>query len=275
MTTQELIEFAVLDALALLDEEERADFERTLRAASPEVQAHVRREQTRFSRIEDWLPDVTPPAGLRAAVLEAVRKAMAEQRSRAPARAGRLAPPLFPSSRVSPVWRVASVGMLAAALVFGATTLELRGQFEELGRHLRSNALADGLLSKGYGRRWLELDMDPEVTHVYFAPASEEAPRATAKLLAKPGGAPVILCQNLPPLEPGRQYQVVVLDDAGRVVQQVGSFAATGYLLSGAELEVEVAVSAAARIAVIAPGEASMPVEKRAVLMASRVRPPA
>ena len=77
MKTQELIELAVLDAMGLLDEAEREAFEAGFSSASPAVQAQVRREQTRLCLSEALLPDEEPPAGLRALVVEAVRKAMA------------------------------------------------------------------------------------------------------------------------------------------------------------------------------------------------------
>src|SRR5688572_23634462 len=113
MTTQELIELAVLDAMGLLDEEEREAFDGAFGAAAPAVQAQVRREQTRISLSQDLLPDVEPPAGLRSLVLEAVRKAMgqpAERRHRH-ARLGMLT--LMPARQVSPMWRAASVGFAA------------------------------------------------------------------------------------------------------------------------------------------------------------------
>lgn len=82
MSLQELIELAILDAMGLLDEREQASFESAFRTASPSIQAQVRREQTRLSRIEALLPDVTPPAGLRAAVLAAVREQIATAQRR-------------------------------------------------------------------------------------------------------------------------------------------------------------------------------------------------
>lgn len=76
MTTQELIEMASLDALGMLDADERAEFEAAFRAASPAVQSQVRREQKRFSSADHLLPDVDPPAGLKFKVLSAVREAI-------------------------------------------------------------------------------------------------------------------------------------------------------------------------------------------------------
>jgi hypothetical protein len=76
MTTQQLIEMASLDALGMLDADERAEFEAAFRAASPSVQAQVRREQKRFANAEHLLPDVEPPAGLKFRVMSAVRDAI-------------------------------------------------------------------------------------------------------------------------------------------------------------------------------------------------------
>jgi hypothetical protein len=57
MTAYELIEMAVLDALGILDEEERASFERAFAAAAPGLQAQVRAEQARLVDLVDLLPD--------------------------------------------------------------------------------------------------------------------------------------------------------------------------------------------------------------------------
>jgi hypothetical protein len=78
MTSRQLLEYASLDALGLLDDEERRAFDEAFAASPPAVQAQVRREQQRFaSTAEDLLPDVAPPPGLRFRVLSAVREAIA------------------------------------------------------------------------------------------------------------------------------------------------------------------------------------------------------
>ncbi|XOV76882.1 MAG: hypothetical protein ACFHWZ_08725 [Phycisphaerales bacterium] len=76
MTTQEMIEMASLDALGMLDADERAEFEAAFRAASPSVQAQVRREQKRFADAEHLLPEVDPPAGMKFRVMSAIRDAI-------------------------------------------------------------------------------------------------------------------------------------------------------------------------------------------------------
>ena len=128
MRLQQLIELAILDAMGLLDEDEQRSFDSAYRTAAPAVQAQVRREQTRLSRIESLLPAVTPPAGLRAAVLEAVRREILAAEMADPAVVGTL-PQIVKSRGVSAFWRAASVGMAAAAVVLGITTLQMQSNY--------------------------------------------------------------------------------------------------------------------------------------------------
>src|SRR5690606_10201989 len=161
MTTQQMIENAMLDALGLLSEQEQREFERAFWAAAPAVQAHVRREQTRLSRIESLLPKVEPPVDLRAAVIQAVRAAMVAQfaepqveevRARGPI-------PILSSLHVSPVWRAASLGFAAAAAVFGATTLFMWGKYTQVDSQMKSNAFNEALVAQaGTDARAIMLD---------------------------------------------------------------------------------------------------------------------
>lgn len=173
MNTQELIELAVLDATGLLDEQERDAFDAAFAKAAPAIQAQIRREQTRLSMSHDLLPDVEPPAGLRALVLEAVRKAMSmpgRERHRH-ARAMGLA--LVPSRQVSPLWRAASVGFAAAAVVFGVTFLHLKGEFGQLAKAVES----DRLIS----------DMQGAVGSPYVVSLLSDPQTLTRELLTMPG----------------------------------------------------------------------------------------
>src|SRR5258708_2509980 len=128
MNLQQLIELAVLDAMGLLDETEQGQFESGFAGASPQVQAQVRREQTRLSVMDALLPDVSPPAGLRAAVLEAVRRHILAAES-GPALEH---PSMLRSRNVSRFWRTASLGLAAACVVMGYATFELYQRSNEL-----------------------------------------------------------------------------------------------------------------------------------------------
>lgn len=217
MNTQQLIEMAVLDALALLDDEEREDFERSFRSASPDVQAHVRREQTRLCNIESILPDVEPPAGLRAAVLAAVRDEIALERDHAVAgRIGRgaAAVQLLPARRVSPLWRAAAVGLATASVVFGATTLWMKGQLGHIEQTIATfdtNASVDNIL----GQEVVRLVSDASVPKVAFRPVNASFGGSASLHLDNERGKAVVFCNQLPPQEEGRTYTLLLVSDDG------------------------------------------------------------
>jgi hypothetical protein len=225
-STRELIELSLLDIMGLLDEDERGAFERAFTRTSPEVQAHIRREQTRLAHIDFLLPEVEAPAGLRSAVLEAVRRAMSE--TVAEEVPGQLAfmPAMQTSRRVSPLWRAGAVGFATAAVVLGYTTVQLRGWYDGLMNQIRSNQFADETL-KGLGGSFKDLIFNEHIQHVVFKPTSTDVRGEAALLLDTEVGTASLVCINLPAKE-GREYQLVVVSDAGAVKQQLASFVSTG-----------------------------------------------
>src|SRR5262249_53868009 len=133
MKTQELLELAALDALGLLDENERETFDRAFRAAPPALQAQIRREQTRIAG-DDWLlPKVQRPIGLRARVLAAWREAVSAVSNRGRARrlVGSLA--LLPSRGVSPFWRAGAIGCAAATITMGVALFWVQSEYHRFG----------------------------------------------------------------------------------------------------------------------------------------------
>jgi hypothetical protein len=174
MTTHELLELASLDALGLLDDDERADFERGFQAASPALQAQIRREQTRLARAEALLPDVEPAASLRARVLAAVREAIQTVGVR---KGGRLVPTLLPSRGVSPIWRAAAIGSMAAAIIFGFATLRIRSEVTTINKLISANA-TEAEWVREYGARFSDMLDHPETRYVQFARAGGASGRA-------------------------------------------------------------------------------------------------
>jgi hypothetical protein len=235
MTTQELIEFAALDALGLLEPHERDAFEAAFSAATPHVQAHVRREQKRFAvSTEALLPDVEPPAGLRFKVLSAVRDAMKlgsplhVNRERAQANQPMLL--RFWSSAL--MWRVAAIALATATVTLGVVTVNLvsaqqhesnsiAGQAglethrELVAKHGRT--IADILIARRVVSTNLAADADREGgslaahANVYFDPDA---------------GRGALLCRGLPVVNAA--YKVVILDDQGNVLRTLREFDATG-----------------------------------------------
>ena len=140
MKTNELLELASLDAMGLLDPDERDAFERAFESAPPAVQAQVRREQTRLAAFDSVLPQVDPPLGLKAKVLAALRDAMeaVSNRPRADVIASIRAP-----RGVNPLWRVGAIAAAAAAVALAISTLELTREYDDITATAVSNAAID------------------------------------------------------------------------------------------------------------------------------------
>lgn len=227
MTTQEMIENAMLDALGLLSAEEQREFERAFWAADPAVQAHVRREQTRLSRIEALLPKIDPPADLRAAVIQAVRAAMVAQLAEPEAEEtrGRGPIPILSSLHVSPVWRAASLGFAAAAAVFGATTLFMWGKYTEVDSQLRNNAFNEVILAEASGH---SRDITLRHDSVALLRATDDgAGHGEAKLhYHSESGEAVLFFSDLPVID-GGEYAVVLLGSDGEQAE-LHRFESTG-----------------------------------------------
>lgn len=204
MNTQELIELAVLDAMGLLDEQEREAFDGAFDRAAPAIQAQVRREQTRLCLSHDLLPDVEPPAGLRALVIESVRRAMAEPAARRHRHARALGIALVPARQVSPIWRAASVGFAAAALVLGVTFLHLRGRFDELAVAVESDRLLSEMQGAVGSQYVVALLSDPATITRDFVPAAPGA-RGQVRLWAHrmwgEGEEALLAMSNLPKVD--------------------------------------------------------------------------
>lgn len=226
MNTFDLLEMASLDALGLLDPEEREEFELAFRAAPPAVQAQVRREQLRFSQMDGMLPPVEAPLGLRARVLAAVRQAVEQVAGRRVA--GRIgpAPAMRNAGGVHRFWRPAAVGCAAAALVFGFTTLQIRSDFRETSQYAISSAYADHLL-KEYGARFDQTFFDPSTRFVNFHPPASADPnsitRGKATLMFDPVNRRAqLFCKDFP--SSAGEYEVVVVDEAGNTTRAVLTF---------------------------------------------------
>lgn len=220
MNTHELLELAALDALGLLDDDERADFERGFQAAPPALQAQIRREQARMARADGLLPEIDPPASLRARVLAVVRDAIQTVGSR---RSGsRFIPALLPSRGVSPIWRAAAVGSMAAAIVFGFATLRIRTEVVNINNLISSNA-QEAEWVREYGPRFRDLIDNPNTKLVQFNTSGAANP-ALAKgraviLVDSSDGSGLFLSRDLPPSANG--YALVPLGSDGSLGQPI------------------------------------------------------
>ena len=224
MSTHELLELASLDALGLLDPEERDAFELAFRAAAPAVQAQIRREQARFANVEATLPPVEPPLGLRARVLAAVRDAM-QAVAATRAVAGRIFPELRPVTGVSRFWRVAAIGAAAAAVVFGFTTLQMQNDIARINAEVNSNARSD-VFRQQFGARFEQSVFDHGIRFVKFVPSDSSVSGKVFLLLDSAKRKGQLFCKDFAVV--GDDMELVTLDEKGNVLATVCSFRSAG-----------------------------------------------
>jgi hypothetical protein len=213
MTTRDLLEQASLDALGLLDEQERAEYEASFRAADPEIQAQIRREQIRFADLTDLLPPVEAPAGLRARVLAAVRDAIAAVSSpRATGgAAGRIGGPAFAGRMIfntAPVWRAACIGFATATVVLSVFFIWMSQEAHRIQSMITSDNIAE-FLQQNAGPNALEILASENLRDYAFIPAAADYSALSARLLVDPDkGNAVLFCKNLPQIN--GSYRLVI-----------------------------------------------------------------
>jgi hypothetical protein len=229
MTLQELIELAILDAMGLLDEEEQELFEAAFQSAAPAVQSQVRREQTRLSHIDALLPEVAPPAGLRAMVLKAVREEMARATE---TDSGELVVPMIIRSRgVSPGWRAASLGLAAAMLVLTVMMVFFQVQHQRARDQFHQDAFF-AALSEQLGPRFVrDVLFDRDTQRVLFV-ASDPAFKGQASVFVNPEWTSAKFFCHAFQTPDGRTYRLAIIDENDVVVGELTSFTSNGGLLS-------------------------------------------
>jgi len=264
MNTRELLELASLDALGLLDEQERDDFEKAFRLALPEVQAQIRREQLRFADLDRLLPEVEPPPGLRAKVLAAVREAIAAVTASEPvARIGPGAARLLTMVRV---WRAACIGFATASLVLAGFVYEVAQENKSIVQLVASGNTEDEVF-KNFGPKFTEVFFAANKREVVFTPvaADFEGHSPEARLILDPEKkVAVLLCKDLP--RNGAVYTLVLRQDDG-TTKRLREFNATGQY-TGLPLP-SIDHETVERFAILAPADGPNP--GQVILSASQV----
>jgi len=228
MTIRDLLEQASLDALGLLDDEERAEFEAAFRSAPPEIQAQVRREQRRAAELDAILPEVDSPPGLRARVIAAVRKAIADVSTPAAslepvATIGRGG--LWSFTRATPVWRAACIGFATATVVLSGGFAWMRHENRQLAALQSSDQTIEAFQKTTAGARAMEILAARNRQGVSLVPAANDiAEGVVANLyLDVERGEAVLFCKGLPALDGA--YKLVI--DDGSSQRRVQDFKST------------------------------------------------
>lgn len=253
MNNDNLFEMAALDALGLLEAEERREFEDAFESASPALREQIRREQSRLTDLDDSLPKVSAPESLRDRVLQAVHQAMAAM---APARTSeviaKIGSPAWPTRRaVSPIWRAACIGFATATVVLIAVGFYMRGRYDEGLQAFRDIDLTQ-LMMQDLGSEFVDQLLSPGSLKVSFQPADNES-QAKAMIFVDPETKTAYLVtRDLPQIE--GEYRLVVVDDFGEFDHTVASFQADG-ALNGTPLNLN--VSYGTPLAIFPPGRST------------------
>lgn len=254
MNTRDLIELSQLDALGLLDEQERDEFDAAFAGAGPAIRAQIRSEQSRLVKT-DWVAcEAEPPEGLREAVLgemsltlrvadlrprildaihdEIARRPVPQSGGALVHGPGRTLPRIYPVRRVSPLWRAAALGFASAAVAFAGVTLYLKGQFDQLGSQRQRTADWGGL---GANLGLPDVHFNQQLRQVYFT-AHSDTTKGEATLYIKPGAPSRVVVWRLPERK-DRDYRIVLLDEEGKIGRELARFASGGSI-QGIELDV-------------------------------------
>lgn len=254
MNLQQLIELSVLDAMGLLDDVERGEFESAFRAAAPAVQAQVRREQTRLSVIESLLPDVAPPAGMRSVVLDAVRRQILADRVASDADAPEpFSLPMLRPAGVSRLWRAAAFGLAAAALVLAVAGLEVFNRYNDLVREVQRDGTVAALEGR-FGPQYVrDVLFSRDTKRVVFSPAAEGF-KGQISAFFHPEWKDAKLFHFGLEENSGRVYKIAVIDENDNVVQVLKTFSPDGSI-DGVRFSLPQTKQANSKLAVLRAGD--------------------
>ncbi|MBX3388506.1 MAG: hypothetical protein KF691_03520 [Phycisphaeraceae bacterium] len=234
MNTQELFEAAQLDALGLLDEREQAEFEAAFAGASPAIRAQLRDEQARFVKPDRLRLNVEPPVDLRARILGAIRAEIAGVAGAARGRlhgAGRELPTVHPVRRVSRAWRVATLACATAALVLTVLVFQQNAQMQKLALVNGSDAALNKLVDMFGPADLTDAVFNANTKKIPFAASEPDFKGEAAVWYNSKKQSARLFCRNIV-TAPNETIRLVVLDDNGKVTDQIAEFASQGEIIT-------------------------------------------
>ena len=243
MTTHELLEYAVLDAHGMLDDEERRAFEQSFAASSAAVQNQIRREQARLVDLTGLLPEVDPAPELRSRVIEAIRAEIQQTAHQSDAfaggdgggntrrithAAGQPRGRIGMRRRVSSLWRAGSLGLAAACLVLTVMLVQLQGSFTGLNQAMKGDTIVDETVRTLARDYLLDSVFDAQSRQIVF---SAGGPQGEVTLVTNEKWDESILYQRFPN-DAGRKLALAIVDEDGEVTEVVHEFVASGGLVA-------------------------------------------
>ena len=203
---EELLPFYVLDALT---PEERELVESYL-AQHPEARAQVEELQAGASALPHGIAPVEPPRHVREALMARVNSD-AEARAPSDVRAPRQ--PARRALRFEDIFRVLSLGAAAIAIVWA---FALNAQVSRLRSEI--STLNDRVEAQSQSLTQLINSLPQQNVVTVALKGTEAQPSAQGQLIADPKDrSAVLVITGLPPLEPGRTYQVGLIDGGAPV----------------------------------------------------------
>lgn len=286
MTLQELLEAAQLDALGLLDDDDRMAFDAAFAAANASVRLQVRAEQARWAKSAPGLPNAEVPSYMKGRVLGAIRSEIAKKAAGTLAGVGAdtgessddqfeasLANDLgsgapvigrVDGSRksagvalgVAPAWRASSLGFATAAAVLLAAFFSVTRQMETLKDKANDDRVLEAM-SKGYGGEfYVEAIFGKQVERFTFAAAPSVTTEAAATIYLLPENKKARLFVKDLAVGVGQTARVVLVDENNQITSQVAEFA-MNEKIGTANLELEASKGVRLAIAVANVGQAA------------------
>jgi anti-sigma-K factor RskA len=203
---EELLPFYVLDALT----EEEKELVESYLAKHPEARAQVQELQSDASAMPYSVLPVEPPRHVKEALMSRIAAdVQARERSTAPAESQSSRRGL----RFEDIFRVLSLGAATAAILWAFV---LNAQVERLQNEI--SALSEQVTAQSQSIDQIITNLPPanqsDVITVSLK-GTEVQPGAQGQLIADPNEqSAVLVISGLPPLEPGRTYQVWLIGDA-------------------------------------------------------------
>lgn len=226
MTLKELLELAHLDALDLLDEQEKNAFEHAFASAPPGVRAQVRAEQERWATMEPLLPRIEPPPDLKDRVLAAVEQAMIRDE----ALGGPSSIDLLPGTRVSARWRTASVALMTAVVALTVAFVHVYRINADTREAIEAGgAETSRLYVWGNSVALRDSLFDSRVAFTYFRPVSETSGARASLALHPDWEVGKFFCLNIA-APAGQTLRLCVVDEKNNVFRELSEFESDGTL---------------------------------------------
>ena len=209
---EELLPFYALDALT----PEEKELVESYLAEHPEARLQVQELQSGASALPNSVSPVLPPPHVKETLMRRVEAdAQARERSsrsdttsgRAPRESARR------GLRLEDIFRVLSLGAAAAAIlwafVLNAQVARLRNEISSLNEKVAAQSQSIEELGQ------ILPPSDPSDVITVSLKSTEDENRALGQLIANPNDkSAVVVISGLPPLEPGKTYQVWLIGDA-------------------------------------------------------------